>query len=80
MVSLERTFLDTFSTETVLVLPTGGSLHGRPGGVAARVVGGVTEELSADPVIVVAGPGPLVCPALLVQRQGGAGQRELARQ
>ena len=56
------------------------SLHCRPGGEAARVVVGVAEELGTDPVVVVAGPGPLVCPALLVQGQRGPGQRELARQ
>ena len=74
------TLLDTFPTEAVPVVATPTALHGWPGGVAARVVVGVAEELGTDPVVVVAGPGPLVCPALLVQGEGGAGQGELARQ
>ena len=64
----------------MLVVTTPGSLHSRPGGVAARVVGGVAEQLGTHPVVVVAGPGPLVCLALLVQGEGGAGQETVARQ
>ena len=64
----------------MLVLPTGGPLHCGPGGVAARVVVGVAEELGTDPVVVVAGPGPLVRPALLVQGEGGPGEETVARE
>ena len=62
------------------VAPTAGPLNCRPDGVAAGVFVVVAEELGTDPVIVVAGPGSLVCPALLVQGEGGAGQLPLARQ